>query len=100
MDRNEYTFIDYTPGPDAELLDSYSQTITSVVSQVAEAVVHIQVQKRTNDPRTRETRLLPGSGSGFIISTDGFVVTNNHVIELAEDIKVSLADGRTVTAEL
>jgi S1-C subfamily serine protease len=81
-------------------MDSYSRTITSVVGQIAEAVVHIQVQKRTNDPRTRETRIMPGSGSGFIISTDGFVVTNNHVIEQAEDIKVSLADGRTVNAEL
>ena len=100
MGNNEFTFIDYAPHPDAELLDSYSRTITSVVGQIAEAVVHIQVQKPTNDPRSRETRLLPGSGSGFIISTDGFVVTNNHVIELAEDIKVSLADGRTVTAEL
>jgi S1-C subfamily serine protease len=100
MDNNAYTFIDYAPRPDAELLDSYSRTITSVVGQVAEAVVHIQVQKRTNDPRTREARLMPASGSGFIISTDGFVVTNNHVIEQAEDIKVSLADGRTVTADL
>jgi S1-C subfamily serine protease len=43
---------------------------------------------------------MPASGSGFIISTDGFVVTNNHVIEMAQDIKVSLADGRTVNAEL
>jgi S1-C subfamily serine protease len=43
---------------------------------------------------------MPASGSGFIISTDGFVVTNNHVIEMAQDIKVSLADGRTVSAEL
>src|SRR5580698_3405562 len=100
MGNNEYTLIDYAPRKDEELLDSYSRTITSVVGQVAEAVVHIQVQKRTNDPRTRETRLLPGSGSGFIISTDGFVVTNNHVIEMAQDIKVSLADGRTVNAEL
>jgi S1-C subfamily serine protease len=43
---------------------------------------------------------MPASGSGFIISTDGFVVTNNHVIEQAQDIRVSLADGRTVKAEL
>jgi S1-C subfamily serine protease len=43
---------------------------------------------------------MPASGSGFIISTDGFVVTNNHVIEQARDIRVSLADGRTVNAEL
>jgi S1-C subfamily serine protease len=100
MENTELTFIDYAPQPDAELLDSYSRTITSVVGQVAEAVVHIQVQKRTSDPRSREVRLMPASGSGFIISTDGFLVTNNHVIEQAEDIKVSLADGRTVNAEL
>lgn len=100
MDNHEYTWIDYAPRKDAELLDSYSRTITSVVGQVAEAVVHIQVQRRANDPRTLETRLMPGSGSGFIISTDGFVVTNNHVIDMADDIRVSLADGRTVSAEL
>jgi S1-C subfamily serine protease len=100
MDNHEYTWIDYAPRKDAELLDNYSRTITSVVGQVAEAVVHIQVQRRANDPRTRETRLMPGSGSGFIISTDGFVVTNNHVIDMADDIRVSLADGRTVSAEL
>ena len=111
---NEYTFIDYAPHPDAELLDSYSRTITSVVGQVAEAVVHIQVQKRSAEPQDGDSRGAgprggaprsgkgrgPASGSGFIISTDGFVVTNNHVIEMAEEIKVALADGRTVNAEL
>jgi len=99
MDNN-YSFIDYAPRKDAELLDTYSRTITGVVGQVAEAVVHIQVQKPAGDRRNRETGLMSGSGSGFIISTDGFVVTNNHVIEMAQDIKVSLADGRTVNAEL
>lgn len=107
MHNTEYTFIDtapkfidYAPTSDAELLDSYSRTITSVVGQVAEAVVHIQVQKRSTDRRTRDITLMPASGSGFIISTDGFIVTNNHVIEMSEEIKVSLADGRTVNAEL
>jgi len=98
MDSNDYTFIDYAPPTDEALLDSYSRTITSVVGQVAEAVVHIQVHKRVADRRGRQPG--PASGSGFIISTDGFVVTNNHVIEQAEDIKVALADGRTVNAEL
>ncbi len=94
------TFIDYAPQPDEELLDSYSKTITGVVGRSAEAVVHIQVQKPVKDRRTKEEKLTTGSGSGFIISTDGFVVTNHHVIENARDIKVSLADGRSVTAEL
>jgi S1-C subfamily serine protease len=121
MERN-YSWMEYAPTRDAELLDSYSRTITGVVGQVAEAVVHIQVQKPVSEGRGREgqqgrdrgqgrdprrdqgrepqQKLMPASGSGFIISTDGFVVTNNHVIEMAQDIKVSLADGRTVNAEL
>jgi S1-C subfamily serine protease len=121
MERN-YSWMEYAPARDAELLDSYSRTITGVVGQVAEAVVHIQVQKPVVEGRGREgqqgrgreqgrdprrdqgrepqQKLMPASGSGFIISTDGFVVTNNHVIEAAQDIKVSLADGRTVNAEL
>jgi S1-C subfamily serine protease len=43
---------------------------------------------------------MPGSGPGFIISSDGFIVTNDHVIEDASEIKASLADGRTINAEL
>lgn len=85
---------------DHQLLDAYSGTITQVVHDVADAVVHIEVIKSVTDPRTRQQRDAPGSGSGFIISSDGFVVTNNHVIENAKDIRVSLADGRKVVAEL
>lgn len=110
--ENTYSLINYTPHDDAELLDSYSRTITGVVGKVAEAVVHIQVNKPAIERKGREGRegrdnregrdpkLAPASGSGFVISTDGFIVTNNHVIEGARDIRVSLADGRTVNAEL
>lgn len=100
MDKYQYHFIDYAPRTDAELLDSYSRTITGVVGQVAESVVHIQVQRQANGRQGREPHLMPASGSGFIISTDGFVVTNNHVIEHAGSIQLSLADGRVVGAEL
>jgi len=100
METN-YSFIDYTAAPsDDHLLDAYSRTITGVVSQVAEAVVHIQVQKPVTERRGGQQKLAPGSGSGFVISSDGFIVTNNHVIEHAREIKVSLADGRMVNAEL
>ena len=85
---------------DAALLDTYSKTITGVVNTVAEAVVHIQVTKKVYDRQSRQERLMPGSGSGFIISSDGFIVTNHHVIENAASIKASLADGRQVIAEL
>lgn len=85
---------------DHDLLDAYSKTITHVVGSVAEAVVHIEVLKNTIDRRSGQQRRQPGSGSGFIISSDGFIVTNHHVIENAAQIKVSLADGRQVNAEL
>src|SRR5438309_559361 len=98
--ENNYSFIDHTISTDHDLLDAYSKTITGVVGQVAEAVVHIQVQKPATDRRGGQQKLAPGSGSGFVISSDGFIVTNNHVIENAREIKVSLADGRTVNAEL
>jgi S1-C subfamily serine protease len=123
--ENNYSLIDHAPRTDAELLDSYSRTITGIVGQVAESVVHIMVQKPVDErqqpagrrpggngrpgqegeygpgrDRDGAERMMPGSGSGFIISTDGFVVTNNHVIENAREIKVSLADGRTVNAIL
>lgn len=94
--QQNYSWIDYAPRTDTALLDAYSRTITGVVGQVAEAVVHIQVLK----PLAGNRKLAPASGSGFIISTDGFVVTNHHVIDDAREIKVSLADGRTVKAEL
>lgn len=100
MTDNNISFISHAPAHDEALLDAYSQTITGVVSTIAEAVVHVQVQKKVADRRTGRQEIRPGSGSGFIISSDGFIVTNHHVIENATDIKVSFADGRMVVAEL
>jgi serine protease Do len=41
-----------------------------------------------------------GAGSGWIIDTNGYIVTNNHVVEGAQSITVTLSDGRTFTANL
>lgn len=49
------------------------------------------------EPQTREQR---AGGSGVIISPDGYIVTNNHVVEEATKLKVKLYDGRTFDAEL
>jgi len=45
-------------------------------------------------------RMVEGSGSGVIISADGYIVTNNHVVEDAQSVKISLHDGRELTAEI
>src|SRR6476660_991478 len=92
------SFVDHTP--DAGLLDTYSKTITGVVCEIAQSVVHIQVQKKLVDQRTQVDKLQQWSGSVFIISSDGYMVTNNHVIENANDIKVNFSDGRIEKAEL
>ncbi len=50
--------------------------------------------------RPRGPRTAQAQGSGFIISSDGFVVTNNHVVENATQVKITLDDGRTVDASV
>jgi S1-C subfamily serine protease len=80
---------------DQEALDAYSNIITSVVKNASQSVVHINVTKTV-----RNGTNMPGSGSGFIISSDGFIITNFHVIENASSLSVTLFDGTTVNAEL
>lgn len=85
---------------DRPLLDAYSSTITGVARNTAQAVAHIHVIKKTQHPRTGKMAEMPGSGSGFVISTDGYLVTNNHVIENAVSIKASFTDGMELNASL
>jgi S1-C subfamily serine protease len=83
---------------DAELLDAYSQAIVTAVEAVGPSVVRIEVRKSRNSSRGQEQGA--GSGSGFVISPDGLVLTNSHVIHGAETIDVILADGRRPDAVL
>jgi len=84
---------------DYELLDAYSQTVVRVAQQVSDTVVHLKVQK--NQPKqARQQQPGAGTGSGFIISTDGFIVTNSHVVNGADRIEASLPDGRSYTARI
>jgi S1-C subfamily serine protease len=92
--------ISFQPISDSGLLDAYSKTISAVAMQTGEAVVHITVEKTIINPRTKQKLLQPGSGTGFIISTDGYLITNNHVIEGAKHFKVTLSNGVEVNAAL
>jgi S1-C subfamily serine protease len=81
---------------DGELLDAYSRAVVSAADQVSHSVVNIDVRKQV--PGRGETRA--GSGSGFIISQDGLVLTNSHVVHGASRIEVILDDGRRPDAHL
>src|SRR6266704_5149340 len=83
---------------DDELLDGYSLTVSGVVEQVKPAVVNIRV--RQGERERGPTQEKGGSGSGFIIAPDGFLLTNSHVVHAADKIEVTLADGRMFPATL
>ena len=82
---------------DGELLDSYSRTIVDVAKKVSRSVVKVSVVKRES-PQSKpqhNTKPMEANGSGFIISTDGLLITNNHVAGDCEKITITLQDGRS-----
>ena len=87
---------------DEALLDVYSQTVIGVAERVSLSVVNIEIRRQRNDRRTGRERFpqeARGSGSGFIFTPDGFILTNSHVAHGAAGIEVTLADGRQYEAQ-
>ncbi len=82
-----------------EALDAYSQIVTGVVESVAAAMVGIQRKAKPGAPEANP-RMQGGAGSGFVITPDGYILTNNHVIEGARAIEVLFADGSTAPADV
>ena len=94
-----------SPDSDDGLLDAYSLAVTAAVERVSPSVVAIEVKKNGGTPRgpspADEARQeVAGAASGFIVTPDGFALTNSHVVHSATTIRVMLTDGRHAGAEL
>jgi len=92
----------YTPG--AETTD-----FTQAAERTVHAVVHIENQmtvQPSSNPwmemfgQQMQPRQFESTGSGVIISPDGYIVTNNHVVDGADRLRVTLNDNRTIEAEV
>jgi len=81
-----------------------SEAFANAAEAVTPAVVRIEVNgtrvERDFFSRNSRERAFQGGGSGFIISADGYILTNNHVVEEADEIRVYLIDGRYFVADL
>ena len=79
------------------LLDAYSRAVTGAVEAIRPSVVHVQIEGRRAGPGGQPVR---GGGSGFVLTPDGLLVTNSHVVHGAARIEVSAPDGARREASL
>jgi S1-C subfamily serine protease len=78
---------------DEALLDSYSQTVVDVVERVGPTVVRLDLRRQSDGQRT-------GSGSGVMVSPDGLILTNSHVVQGGKRADVTTLDARTLSARV
>jgi S1-C subfamily serine protease len=76
-----------------EVLDAYSRAVIGAVEAVGPAVVSIYVGGAGEAARARG-----GAGSGVVVTPDGYILTNEHVVERVQDARVAFVDGRSVPA--
>jgi S1-C subfamily serine protease len=87
---------------DIELLDAYSQAVTGVVERVSSSVVNITIkaEARARTPKGIVPYEATGTGSGLIITPDGYILTNSHVVANATSLEVTMGDGRAFRARV
>lgn len=101
---DDYTETDrYNSGlnvDESENFDSYSRTVVGVSERVSPSVVKIEIEQKGMQFRGRQMPNQTGSGSGFIFTPDGFILTNSHVVHNASRINVVMQNGNRYLADL
>jgi S1-C subfamily serine protease len=100
--RTDGTAASATPS-DEDLLDAYSRAVIQAADRVSPSVVNIGVYQQPRGIQASDSRVpgeISGTGSGFIFTPDGFILTNSHVVHGASRIDVALPDGSNYQADL
>lgn len=77
-----------------DALDAYSRTVVGAVERAGPAVVSVYAGGDNGD------RMRGGAGSGVIVTPDGYLLTNEHVVQRADRLRIVLTDGRSVGADI
>lgn len=80
---------------DTELLDAYSRAVTAVAEAVGPAVVSVNIEREAPDGNGMEPI---GAGSGVLLTPDGYVLTNHHVVREKSRVRLTLMDGTRMGA--
>jgi S1-C subfamily serine protease len=94
--RREINMENKATASDIELLDCYSRAVIKIAETVRPAVVGITIEPASGGYGPEQV----GSGSGVIFSPEGYILTNHHVVNGAEQVMITLADGRTFSPDL
>jgi S1-C subfamily serine protease len=84
---------------DDSLLDAYSQAVIQTLEQARGAVLSLRVRAAARGQGARRRDAHEGSGSGFLITPDGYLLTNHHVAEAGSQVKATLDDGSELAAQ-
>src|SRR4051794_26077927 len=90
----EETIAEPVAARDEQLLDAYSDAVTTVADRVGPAVVRVERPIENGGGR----KISGGMGSGVVISPDGLVLTNSHVVDGARELRLTDSEGRTMEA--
>ena len=80
---------------DAPVLDAYSAAVVGAVDAVGPAVVSVYVGGGSEDDAAHARG---GAGSGVVVTPDGYILTNEHVVQRTQSARVAFVDGRSVPA--